>query len=90
MKVTSLTNLEILNNIKFNILNFKNKELIIFDFDGTLINSIPDLTSGVNKMLLHYNLSPLTIEEVATFIGNGGKTLSKKSFRACNAEQKNI
>ena len=45
-------------------MNFKDKELIIFDFDGTLINSIPDLALAVNTMLSHYNLEALTVEEV--------------------------
>ena len=61
-------------------MNFKEKELIIFDFDGTLINSIPDLTLAVNKMLAHYNYSPLTIEQVTPFIGNGAKPLVRRSL----------
>lgn len=69
-------------------MNFKNKELIIFDFDGTLINSIPDLTLAANKMLSHYNLLPLTIEEVTPFIGNGAKPLVKRSLeRAMKGEK---
>jgi phosphoglycolate phosphatase len=60
--------------------NFKEKELIIFDFDGTLINSIPDLTLAINKMLTHYSLSPLTVEEVTPFIGNGAKPLVKRAL----------
>jgi phosphoglycolate phosphatase len=60
--------------------NFKNKKLIIFDFDGTLINSIPDLTLAVNKMLAHYNLSPLTIAQVTPFIGNGAMPLVKRAI----------
>jgi phosphoglycolate phosphatase len=60
--------------------NFKDKELIIFDFDGTLINSIPDLTLAINKMLLHYNISPLTVEHVTPFIGNGAKPLVKRAL----------
>jgi len=60
--------------------DFKKKELIIFDFDGTLINSIPDLTLAVNKMLAHYNYSPLTIEQVTPFIGNGAKPLVRRSL----------
>jgi len=62
--------------------NFKEKELIIFDFDGTLINSIPDLTLAINKMLSHYNLSPLSIEQVTPFIGNGAKPLVKRALEA--------
>lgn len=63
-------------------MDFTNKELIIFDFDGTLINSIPDLTLAINKMLSHYNLSPLTIEQVTPFIGNGAKPLVKRALDA--------
>ncbi|OBQ56581.1 phosphoglycolate phosphatase [Tamlana sp. s12] len=61
-------------------MDFKNKNLIIFDFDGTLINSIPDLTLAVNKMLKHYQASPLTIEEVTPFIGNGAMPLVKRAL----------
>ncbi|WP_053978553.1 phosphoglycolate phosphatase [Mangrovimonas xylaniphaga] len=61
-------------------MNFKDKELIIFDFDGTLINSIPDLTLAINKMLSHYNLLPLTIEQVTPFVGNGAKPLVRRSL----------
>lgn len=61
-------------------MNFKDKELIIFDFDGTLINSIPDLTLAINKMLSHYNLSSLTIQQVTPFIGNGAKPLVERAL----------
>lgn len=62
--------------------NFTNKKLIIFDFDGTLVNSIPDLTMAANKMLAHYNLMPLTIEQVTPFIGNGAKSLVERALNA--------
>ncbi|WP_053991098.1 phosphoglycolate phosphatase [Mangrovimonas sp. TPBH4] len=61
-------------------MNFKDKELIIFDFDGTLINSIPDLTLAINKMLSHYNLEPLTVKQVTPFVGNGAKPLVRRSL----------
>ncbi len=61
-------------------MKFKEKELIIFDLDGTLINSIPDLTLAINKMLRHYSLSPLTVEEVTLFIGNGARPLVKRAL----------
>ncbi|WP_165366144.1 phosphoglycolate phosphatase [Brumimicrobium glaciale] len=71
-------------------MNFTNKELIIFDFDGTLINSIPDLTSAINNMLSHYNLSPLTIEQVTPFIGNGAKPLVKRALEAALENQSTV
>ncbi|WP_179333162.1 phosphoglycolate phosphatase [Winogradskyella costae] len=61
-------------------MKFKDKDLIIFDFDGTLINSIPDLTLAVNKMLKHYSLHRLTIEQVTPYIGNGAKPLVRRAL----------
>ncbi|SDS12481.1 phosphoglycolate phosphatase [Polaribacter sp. KT25b] len=61
-------------------MNFTKKNLIIFDLDGTLINSIPDLTLAINKMLLHYHLSPLTIAELTPFVGNGAKPLVQRAL----------
>jgi phosphoglycolate phosphatase len=69
-------------------MNFKDKELIIFDFDGTLINSIPDLAVAINKMLSHYNLLPLTVKQVVPFIGNGAKTLVQRSLEYSMPDQK--
>jgi len=68
--------------------NFTDKTLIIFDFDGTLINSIPDLTLAVNKMLAHYNLQPLTIAQVTPFIGNGAKPLVKRALEEATKPNK--
>ena len=65
---------------KKELVDLKNKEVIIFDLDGTLINSIPDLTIAINKTLLHYKLPPLTIEQVTPFIGNGAKTLVHRAL----------
>ncbi len=61
-------------------MNFKDKALIIFDFDGTLINSIPDIVLAINKMLSHYNLVPLTEPQVTLLVGNGAKTLVKRAL----------
>ena len=44
---------------------------IIFDLDGTLLNTLDDLTDAVNAALEKYNLKTRTIEEVRAFIGNG-------------------
>lgn len=57
-----------------------NKKLLIFDLDGTLINSIPDLTLAINKMLESINIDPLPVEIVKPFIGNGAKTLVTRSL----------
>ena len=61
-------------------MNYKNKELIIFDLDGTLIDSIPDLALSINKMLSYFDLKPLTIEEATPFVGNGAKKLVMRAL----------
>lgn len=48
---------------------------IIFDLDGTLINTLTDLTNSVNFVLREMNLSERTIDEIRTFVGNGVKQL---------------
>ena len=44
---------------------------VIFDLDGTLINSAPDIHAAVNRMLAEQHLPSLDLATVIGFIGNG-------------------
>ncbi len=46
-------------------------QTIIFDLDGTLLDTLDDLTSAVNYALEKYSLKIRTKDEVKSFIGNG-------------------
>ena len=48
---------------------------VIFDLDGTLLDTLDDLTSAVNHALNAYSLPLRSREEVRAFIGNGAKKL---------------
>lgn len=48
---------------------------IIFDLDGTLLNTLEDLADAVNHTMRQYNFEEKTIEEVRKFVGNGVKRL---------------
>ncbi len=48
-------------------------KLVIFDLDGTLINSNGDLKFCMNKMLTDYNLPTITTEETYKFVGYGAR-----------------
>ena len=45
--------------------------IVIFDLDGTLVDSAPDIHVAVNRMLADEGLRPLDLTTVTGFIGNG-------------------
>ena len=53
---------------------------VIFDMDGTLIDTLGDLHSAVNAVLTAYSFPTRTLEEVRTFVGNGVKVLVDRSL----------
>ncbi len=54
------------------------KKLVIFDLDGTLLNTIEDLADGVNHVMKLYGYPARTVEEVTGFVGNGiGKLIAR-------------
>jgi phosphoglycolate phosphatase len=56
-------------------------QLLIFDLDGTLIDSRADLAAGVNHMRKHYGLEPLAVETISGYIGNGVRKLVERSLQ---------
>lgn len=44
---------------------------IVFDLDGTLIDSAPDIRAGANALLAEEGHAPLSVAETRSFIGNG-------------------
>jgi phosphoglycolate phosphatase len=61
-------------------------ELLIFDLDGTLIDSRLDLANAVNAMRGHLGLSPLANERVYSYVGNGAPVLIRRSLGEQAAE----
>lgn len=58
----------------------KNKKLIIFDMDGTLLDSAPSLAFAVNHMRKEMGKDPLSLDRIRQFIGNGSAILAKKAY----------
>ncbi len=56
-------------------------ELIIFDLDGTLIDSAPDLVDSINEMLKEFNLKEASFNEAVKWIGNGSLKLVERALR---------
>jgi phosphoglycolate phosphatase len=55
-------------------------KLLIFDLDGTLVDSRLDLANSVNAMLRHYKKPELPNEVIASYIGNGAPMLVRRSL----------
>lgn len=53
---------------------------IIFDLDGTLLNTIDDLTDSVNAAMNRLGLKELSVDEVMDRVGNGFKVLLERSI----------
>jgi phosphoglycolate phosphatase-like HAD superfamily hydrolase len=51
---------------------------VLFDFDGTLVDSLPEIYGGVAKAVRSFGLEPPSKEEVAAMIGRGVTVLSER------------
>jgi phosphoglycolate phosphatase len=59
-------------------------KLLIFDLDGTLIDSAQDLCNSVNATLRHCGLEALPDKQIAAFIGDGALMLVRRALAAEN------
>ncbi len=55
-------------------------QAILFDLDGTLIDSAPDIAAAVNELLSGDNLPTLSVDAVRGMIGNGVKKLVERAY----------
>ncbi len=58
----------------------KKVDLMIFDFDGTLVSSSTDLTQGINFTLKALDLEGRSEEEIISFVGDGIDHLIEKAL----------
>lgn len=61
-------------------MNLKEKKLIIFDLDGTLIDSSPDLAHSINLMLHKLSLEAYESEVIERWVGNGALMLVRRAL----------
>jgi phosphoglycolate phosphatase len=58
---------------------------VVFDLDGTLIDSAPDLHAAALHMLSEIGRDPITLEQTVSFIGNGVPNLIRLCLEAAGA-----
>ncbi len=59
---------------------------IVFDLDGTLVDTAPDLLDALNHVLVEEGLKPVDLSTIATMIGHGAKAMIVKGMAAQDAE----
>jgi phosphoglycolate phosphatase len=61
--------------------------LIVFDLDGTLIDSRRDLADAANALLESEGAAPLSEERIGRMVGDGAATLVARAFEASGVER---
>jgi len=57
-------------------------ELVIFDLDGTILDTLKDLLGAMNASLAHYGYPGHTLSEMRGFIGNGLRMMAVRAVPA--------
>jgi len=64
------------------------KKTIIFDLDGTLLDSIEDIAISMNKVLKELNLPIHKIEDYKYFVGSGVDVLVENALKESSQDMK--
>ena len=65
----------------------KRYKTVIFDLDGTLLNTLEDLQTSVNYALSAYKMPERSIEEIRHFVGNGVQRLMELAVPCGTSEE---
>jgi phosphoglycolate phosphatase len=60
--------------------------LLVFDLDGTLVDSVPDLRAALNEMLRERGHPPLTLPQVKRMVGDGATVMVARALAATGTE----
>lgn len=55
--------------------------LIVFDLDGTLVDTAPDLVASLNHIAAAHGLAPVDYEDLTHLVGHGARAMIERAFR---------
>ncbi|MGZ8401192.1 MAG: HAD-IA family hydrolase [Methyloceanibacter sp.] len=59
---------------------------IVFDLDGTLVDTAPDLTNALNDVLVSRGHAPVEAETIRTCVGHGARAMIEEALRRTGAQ----
>ena len=59
---------------------------IVFDLDGTLVDTAPDLTNALNDVLTRRGHAPVSLETIRQCVGHGARIMIEEALRRASAE----
>ncbi len=62
------------------------RQVLVFDLDGTLIDSAPDIADALNLLLDEYKKPPLAVAQVKAMIGDGAPILLARALKAAELD----
>ena len=66
--------------------------IIMFDLDGTLIDSVPDICGALNRTLAKLGRRAHSVDEVASYLGSGANLFMRKALEVTGSvpDEENI
>ena len=55
--------------------------ILVFDLDGTLIDSARDIAESISEMLVDYGAAPLPLSDIVTMVGDGAPMLVRRALK---------
>ncbi|MDH3218959.1 MAG: phosphoglycolate phosphatase [Gammaproteobacteria bacterium] len=55
-------------------------EAVLFDLDGTLIDTAPDMGGALNNLLIEKSMAPLSLTTIRPYVSQGGLVLTRLGF----------
>lgn len=62
-------------------------EVALFDLDGTLLDSAPDMLATVNLMRARRETAPMTLAQIRPFVSRGARAMASAAFPAWTADE---
>jgi len=62
------------------------RPILVFDLDGTLVDTAPDLAKTLDTILQRAGLEPLPYDDVKSMIGDGARAMLERALRTRNAD----